>query len=94
MRALIDSLLAIPCALLPKRYWQSFDLPMANMAPVSAWVTMIGGFAIGIPGYFAFLERLRQSSGASILAISFGFSVGAASAAIMAPAHQSESPHD
>ena len=70
MRALIDSLLAVPCALLPKRYWQSFDLPMANMAPVSAWVTMIGGFVIGIPGYFAFLERLRQSSGASILEIS------------------------
>jgi len=70
VRSLLDALLAIPCALLPKRYWQSFDLPMANMAPVSSWMTMLGGFIIGVPGYFAFLERLRQSKGASILEIS------------------------
>jgi hypothetical protein len=43
VRSLVDHILAIPCALLPKRYWQSFDLPMANMATVSSWVTMIGG---------------------------------------------------
>jgi len=70
MRSLIDSLLAIPCALLPKRYWQSFDLPMANMAPVSSWVTMLGGVIIGVPGYFAYLERLRGAKGVSILDIS------------------------
>jgi hypothetical protein len=70
VRALIDSLLAIPCALLPKRYWQSFDLPMANMAPVSSWVTMLGGFVVGVPGYFAYLERLRNTKGVSILDIS------------------------
>ena len=70
MRSFIDRLLAIPCALLPKRYWQSFDLPTASMAPVSSWVTMIGGFVIGIPGFFAFLERLRGAKGVSILEIS------------------------
>jgi hypothetical protein len=67
---LIDHCLAIPCALLPKRYWQSFDLPMANMAPVSSWVTMIGGFVVGVPGYFAYLEGLRNVRAASILEIS------------------------
>jgi len=70
VRSLIDRVLAIPCALLPKRYWQSFDLPMANMAPLSSWVTMLGGFVIGVPGYFAYLERLRGAKGASILDIS------------------------
>ena len=70
MRSWLDALLAIPCALLPKRYWQSFDLPMANMAPLSSWVTMIGGFVIGVPGYFAYLERLRGTKGVSILDIS------------------------
>lgn len=70
MRSLVDHLFAIPCALLPKRYWQSVDLPMANMAPVSSWMTMIGGFVVGVPGYFAFLERLRGAKGASILDIS------------------------
>jgi hypothetical protein len=59
--------LAIPFALLPKRYWQSIDLPMAGMAPVSSWLTMLAGFVIGIPGYFAYLERLRDAKGASIL---------------------------
>jgi hypothetical protein len=70
VRSIVDRLLAIPCALLPKRYWQSFDLPMANMAPVSSWVTMLGGFIIGVPGYFAYLERLRGTKGVSILDIS------------------------
>jgi hypothetical protein len=70
VRSVIDRLLAIPCALLPKHYWQSFDLPMANMAPLSAWLTMLGGFMVGVPGYFAYLQRLRGVKAASILDIS------------------------
>ena len=70
MRSIIDHILAIPCAMLPKRYWQSFDLPMANMAPMSSWVTMLLGLVIGIPGYFAYLARLRGVKGVSILDIS------------------------
>ena len=70
MRYWLDALLAIPCALLPKRYWQSFDLPMANVAPVSSWMTMIGGFVLGVPAYFAFLDRLRGVRGVSIYDIS------------------------
>lgn len=70
MRYWFDALLAIPCALLPKRYWQSFDLPMANVAPVSSWMTMIGGFVVGVPAYFVFLDRLRGVKGVSIYDIS------------------------
>jgi hypothetical protein len=70
VRALIDRLLAIFAALLPKRYWQAIDLSVPNMAPISSWVTMLGGFIIGVPGYFAYLERLRGAKGVSILDIS------------------------
>jgi hypothetical protein len=55
---------------LPKRYWQSIDLPVPNMATLSAWLTIFAGFAIGVPGFFRFLERLRQAKAASILEIS------------------------
>jgi len=70
VRSTIDGVLAIPAALLPKRYWQSIDLPVPNVAPLSSLLTMLAGFAIGIRGYFAFLERLRHVSGVSIMDIS------------------------
>jgi hypothetical protein len=70
VRSILDRLLAIPCALLPRRYWQSFDLPVANMAPLASWLTLLGGFAIGVPGFFAFLDRLRGIKELSILEIS------------------------
>lgn len=70
MRALIDRLLALPLGLLPKRYWQSVDLPVPNIATASAFVTLFIGFALGVRGYFAYLERLRQfSKGVSIMEI-------------------------
>jgi hypothetical protein len=67
---LLYALLALPFTLLPRRYWQSFDLPVTNMAPASGFVVLFAGFAIGIPGYFAFLERLGRVQGLSILEIS------------------------
>lgn len=70
MRSLVDRLLAIFAALLPKRYWQSIDLPVPNMASLSAWLTILAGFAIGVPGFFRFLERLQQARAVSILEIS------------------------
>ena len=70
MRSLLDRLLAILCALLPRRYWQSIDLPVPNMAAFSSWLTSVGGFALGIRGYFAFLDRLRGIEALSILEIS------------------------
>jgi hypothetical protein len=70
VRSWVDALLAIPFAALPKRYWQSFDLPVQNVAPLSSFMTMIAGFVIGIPGYFAYLARLQGVAGLSILEIS------------------------
>ena len=70
MRWLIDSVLALPVALLPRRYWQSFNLPVANVAPISNFITLFAGFAIGVTGYFAYLDRLRAVSSLSILEIS------------------------
>lgn len=70
MRSLLDAVLALPFTLLPRRYWQSFDLPVAGMAPLSGFLTLFTGFAVGIPGYFAYLERLRGVRAVSILEIS------------------------
>ncbi|HYE86473.1 MAG TPA: hypothetical protein VEA16_08975 [Vicinamibacterales bacterium] len=67
MRTWLDSLIALPFALLPKRYWQSWDLPVPNVATASAFVTLFTGFALGIAGYFAFLERLRNPRGVSVM---------------------------
>jgi hypothetical protein len=69
VRSLIDGVLALPLTLLPRRYWQSFDLPVAGMATLSGFVFLFTGFAIGIRGYFAYLERLR-GAGLSILEVS------------------------
>lgn len=70
MRSLIDAVIALPFTLLPRRYWQSFDLPVLSMVPLSGFVVLFSGFVIGIRGYFAYLERLRAIAGLSVLAIS------------------------
>ena len=70
MRSLIDGVIALPLTLLPRRYWQSVDLPVASMAPLSGFVMLITGFVIGFTGYFAYLDKLRGVSGLSILEIS------------------------
>ena len=70
MRSLIDAIVALPLTLLPRRYWQSFDLPVLTAARFSGFVMLFIGFAIGIPGYFRYLDRLRAVSAISILEIS------------------------
>jgi hypothetical protein len=54
-RVLIATLLAM----LPRRYWSRFEpaLPVWRMVPAAAALTMLAGFAIGIPGFFAHLEQ-------------------------------------
>jgi hypothetical protein len=66
----LELIAAIPIALLPKRYWQSINMPVDNVAFASAIITMFAGFALGIRGYFAYLAVLYSSPGASILEIS------------------------
>lgn len=67
MRSWLDSIVALPFTLLPKRYWQSFDLPVPNVALFGAFLTLFIGFAAGIRGYFAYLDRLLNVKGISML---------------------------
>jgi hypothetical protein len=67
MRPLLDAILALPCALLPKRYWQSIDLPVPNVAGWSAMLTLLIGFGAGFRGYFLYLAQLQNAQGVSLL---------------------------
>ena len=67
MRLLIDAVLALPLTLLPRRYWQSFDLPVQGVAPYSGFVMLFTAFGIGVPGYFRYLDRLLNTPGLSML---------------------------
>jgi hypothetical protein len=58
VRDLIDYPLAVLAGLLPKRYWDVIDLPIANTALASALVTFFAGAALGITGYFAFMDHV------------------------------------
>lgn len=69
MRDALDRLLAIPAGLLPRRYWQSFDLPVANMAPLSALLMLFVGFGVGFRGYFDYLQRLLNVNELSMLEV-------------------------
>ena len=55
MRSLIAYPLAVVAGLLPKRYWNDIDLPVENVALVSALLTFFGGAALGITGYFEYM---------------------------------------
>jgi hypothetical protein len=69
VRSLLDGVLALPFAQLPKRYWQTFDLPVASVAPLSALLTLFIGFGIGFRGYFVYLQRLVSVNEVSMLAV-------------------------
>ena len=69
MKYWLELIVAIPFAALPKRYWQSIDLPISNVVPVSSILMMLTGFAVGIVSYFDFLEAMRGVKGTSILEI-------------------------
>jgi hypothetical protein len=69
VRGFIDGVIALPFALLPKRYWQSFDLPVANVAVASAFIILFLGFGLGIPGYFFYLARMQSAPGMSMLEV-------------------------
>jgi hypothetical protein len=56
VRGLLDLVIALPFAALPKRYWQSFDLPIPNVAAASSMLTLLLGAALGITGYFAHMK--------------------------------------
>jgi hypothetical protein len=67
---MFDTIGAIFVAVLPRRYWRGFDwLPLHHMAPVSGALTALAGTALGIRGFFGYLELVRASPSASILEI-------------------------
>jgi hypothetical protein len=53
VRALIDLVIALPFALLPRRRWDAVNLPVQNVVLPSALITCLGGAAFGITGFFA-----------------------------------------
>jgi hypothetical protein len=56
VRALLDHLIALPFNLLPRRMWDDWDLPIANVTLASSLLTFFGGCAFGISGYFSYME--------------------------------------
>jgi hypothetical protein len=52
---MIDALVALPFALLPRRRWDLFDLPIQNVVLASSLLTCLGGAALGITGFFAYM---------------------------------------
>jgi hypothetical protein len=69
VRDALDRLLALPAGVLPRRYWQSFDLPIPNMAPLSALLALAIGFGFGFRGYFVYLQRLVHVNDVSMLEV-------------------------
>jgi hypothetical protein len=56
--ALIAYPLAVVAGFLPRRYWDDIDLPVENTALASALVGFFAGAAVGIAGYFAFMNAV------------------------------------
>jgi hypothetical protein len=54
VRAFVDAILALVVALLPRRRWDAFDLPIQNVVLASSLLTCLGGAAFGITGFFAY----------------------------------------
>lgn len=62
MRSTLDLFLALPFALLPKRRWDDWDLPIANVVLPSSLLTCLGGAALGITGFFAHMGAIVGAS--------------------------------
>lgn len=60
VRGLIAYPLAILAGYLPRRHWDSVDLPIENVALASALLNFLGGAALGITGYFEFMARVLE----------------------------------
>lgn len=80
MRAILDHFIALPFALLPRRRWQDFDLPIENVALPSSMITCFAGAAYGITGYFdhmAFILAQREWTAPPMMIYVFiGYLVG------------------
>lgn len=67
---MFDTIGALAVSLLPRRWWAGFDrMPLHTVVPVSGVLTSVAGAALGIRGFFAYLERLHGSAAVSILEV-------------------------
>ena len=62
MRAYFNLLIALPFALLPRRRWDDWDLPIENVSLASAFITCFAGAALGITGYFSYMAYVLAQS--------------------------------
>jgi len=71
---ILNAVVATVAGLLPVRWWSRFDarLPVRRVSALSGLVTMLTGFALGIPGYFAFLEEAVAGGNEALLALGAG----------------------
>lgn len=60
MRAFVDAVIALAFALLPRRRWDAFDLPIQNVVLASSLLTLLGGAAFGITGFFAYMAYVLE----------------------------------
>lgn len=67
---IVNALVATIAGLLPVRWWPALEtcVPVRRLAPVSGLATMFSGFALGIPGYFRFLEAAVGGGNQALLA--------------------------
>jgi hypothetical protein len=66
----LRGLAAVPVAALPGRYWQRFPaLPVEQRVLLSAVLTMLAGFAAGIPGFIAYAGRAGRIAADMTLAV-------------------------
>ena len=67
---MFDTVAAVFVTVLPRRHWPRFDwMPLHVMVPVSGVITALTGAALGIVGFFAYLERVSGASAISILEV-------------------------
>ncbi len=60
MRSTLDLFIALPFALLPRRRWDDWDLPILNVVLPSSLLTCLAGVALGITGYFAVMASVLE----------------------------------
>lgn len=68
---MLEVLGAVVVTVLPRRHWSRFSAwPLHSVAPVSGLLTLLAGAAMGVSGFFAYLERMSGSAAGSILEVS------------------------
>jgi len=62
MRSAFYALAAILAGAVPRRHWNSIDLPISQFATFGGVVTLLAGCGLGITGYFAHMTQVMESA--------------------------------